>query len=118
MRITGPRIIGPAALLVLLSACTTSTSSTPSASSSAPVPVRTSPTSDAVPAAVSGNECPQVFDASKADFYPIQPSFSAGYTAATQHLNTDTANWAYVIDGDFPYSNWMAWYLYSAKGAS
>ena len=40
----------------------------------------------------------------------------AGYTAAGQHLNSETANWAYVVEGDFPYSNWMAWYLYSAKG--
>ena len=30
--------------------------------------------------AVTGNVCPQVLDASEADFYPIQPSFSAGYT--------------------------------------
>jgi hypothetical protein len=31
-------------------------------------------------------------------------------------LNSTTADWAYVITGDFPYSNWMAWYLYSTKG--
>ena len=57
-----------------------------------------------------------VVDASKADFFPIQPSFSAGYTAAGQNLNSDTANWAYVVAGDFPYSNWMAWYLYDTNG--
>ena len=103
-------IIGPTAALLLLSACTsTSTSNSATASASAA-------TSTTGAAAITGNECPQVFDASKADFYPIQPSFSAGYTAAGQHLNSDTANWAYVVEGDFPYSNWMAWYLYTAKG--
>jgi len=73
-------------------------------------------TASAAPAAVSGNICPQAFDASTADFYPIQPSFSAGYTAAGFKINSTTANWAYVVSGDFPYSNWMAWYLYSIKG--
>ncbi len=66
--------------------------------------------------AVTGNECPMVYDASEADFYPIQPSFSAGYTAAAQHVSSDTENWAYVVTGDFPYSQWMAWYTYTAKG--
>jgi hypothetical protein len=67
-------------------------------------------------AAVSGSTCPMAFDASEADFYPIQPSFSAGYTVAAQSLNSTTEDWAYVISGDFPYSQWMAWYLYSTKG--
>jgi hypothetical protein len=101
-------VIGPAALLLALSACSTSESADPAST--------TASASSSAVAAASGNECPQVFDASKADFYPIQPSFSAGYTAAGQHLNSETANWAYVVEGDFPYSNWMAWYLYSAKG--
>ena len=57
-----------------------------------------------------------VLDASEADFYPIQPSFSAGYTVTAQKLNSATADWAYVISGDFPYSQWMAWYLYDTKG--
>ncbi|MFZ2012394.1 MAG: hypothetical protein WAV00_01055, partial [Nocardioides sp.] len=65
---------------------------------------------------MSGNVCPQVLDASEADFYPIQPSFSAGYTATGQKLNSTTTNWAYEISGDFPYSQWMAWYLYNTKG--
>lgn len=101
-------IVAPAALLLLLSACTSTSSGTSSSLSAS--------AAGAASAAVTGNDCPQVFDASKADFYPIQPSFSAGYTAAGQHLNSDTANWAYVVEGDFPYSNWMAWYLYTAKG--
>ena len=65
---------------------------------------------------VTGNECPMVVDASSADFYPIQPSFSAAYTASAQKLNDDTADWAYLVTGDFPYSNWMAWYLYDTNG--
>lgn len=69
----------------------------------------------AVPA-VSGGECPYVLDESKADFYPIQPSFSAGYLMAVQKLNSTTQDWAYVVKGDFPYSNWTAWYLYDLKG--
>ena len=66
--------------------------------------------------AVTGAACPYVLDESKADFYPIQPSFSAGYVMAVQKLTTETANWAYVVQGDFPYSNWTAWYLYNLKG--
>ncbi len=118
-----PRLLAlPVALVLGLAACTTTPSgspATPETSSSAADAASAEAASDgaasSVPA-VSGNECPQVFDASQADFYPIQPSFSAGYTAAGQHLNSDTADWAYVVEGDFPYSNWMAWYLYSAKG--
>ncbi|TFH20539.1 MAG: hypothetical protein E4H05_02075 [Acidimicrobiales bacterium] len=82
---------------------------------SAPTSAVTSTPGDKEPA-VSCNECPSVVDASSADFYPIQPSFSAGYTAAGQKLNSDTADWAYVVEGDFPYSNWMAWYLYDTNG--
>jgi hypothetical protein len=70
----------------------------------------------ASPGAVGDTTCPQVFDASSASFYPIQPSFSAGYSVAAQKLTDDTADWAYVVSGDFPYSYWMAWYLYSTKG--
>lgn len=118
-----PRLLAlPVALVLGLAACTTTPSgspATPETSSSAAEAASDAAASDgaasSVPA-VTGNECPQVFDASQADFYPIQPSFSAGYTAAGQHLNSDTADWAYVVEGDFPYSNWMAWYLYSAKG--
>ena len=69
----------------------------------------------AVPA-VAGSECPYVVDQSKADFYPIQPSFSAGYLMSVQKLNSDTANWAYQVTGDFPYANWTSWYLYNLKG--
>jgi len=74
-----------------------------------------SPAASTAPA-VTGNECPMAFDASQADFYPIQPSFSAGYTAAAQRLDSDTQDWAYVVSGDFPYAYWMAWYLYDLKG--
>jgi hypothetical protein len=60
--------------------------------------------------------CPQAFDAAQADYFPVQPSFSAGYSAAAQLLNSDTADWAYVVTGDYPYSYWMSWYLYNTKG--
>lgn len=66
--------------------------------------------------AVTGNVCPMVFDASVASFYPIQPDFNAGYTATAQKLNSETQDWAYVVTGDFPYSYWMSWYLYSTNG--
>ena len=94
--------------LLALTACSTPAGSGASTSGA--------PTTGTSAAAVSGNVCPQAFDASEADFYPIQPSFSAGYTAAAQKLDSTTANWAYVISGDFPYSQWMAWYLYDTKG--
>ena len=113
-----PRLLAlPVALVLGLAACTTTPSGSPATpeTSSSAAEAASDGAASSVPA-VSGNECPQVFDASQADFYPIQPSFSAGYTAAGQHLNSDTADWAYVVEGDFPYSNWMAWYLYSAKG--
>ena len=135
-----PVAIAGGAALLLLAACSSTTadtatsrpvvaSSVAAATSAAPASAAASSSavgvasSSAVAAAsassslaVSGNVCPQVFDASKADFYPIQPSFSAGYTASGQHLSSATENWAYVVEGDFPYSNWMAWYLYTAKG--
>jgi hypothetical protein len=66
--------------------------------------------------AVTGNECPFAADTSKADFFPIQPSFSAGYTMTIQNLTSDTAGWGYEITADFPYSNWTSWYLYNEKG--
>ena len=75
-----------------------------------------STTAPAGPAAPAGNQCPQAVDISKADFYPIQPSFSAGYEVWVQKLTSDTASWAYEVTADFPYSNWTAWYLYSLKG--
>ena len=100
-----PGRVGVVFAALLLAACSSNTASdatSQSASSASP--------------AVTGNECPMVFDASEADFYPIQPSFSAGYTASMQHLSSDTQDWAYVISGDFPYSQWMAWYTYTEKG--
>ena len=103
-------IIGSATVLLVMTACSTPTTSAPisTPSTSAPEGTVSGSNSAAPVAAVSGNVCPQVFDASTADFYPIQPSFSAGYTAAGQHLTDATADWAYVVEGDFPYSNWMA----------
>ncbi len=94
--------------LVALAACSSSADDAASPDSTR----RTGTTS----VAVSGNECPYVVDTSKADFYPVQPSFSAGYTMSVQDLNSDTADWAYVVKGDFPYSNWTAWYLYDVNG--
>ncbi len=96
-------------------AATTATSEPASRESTAGSSTGSTTPRDADPA-VTGNECPMVVDASSADFYPIQPSFSAGYTAAGQKLNSDTADWAYVVESDFPYSNWMAWYLYDTDG--
>jgi hypothetical protein len=97
---------------VALSGCTSDEPDAPDASES---PLE-SGGATASTAAVSGNTCPQVLDTSKADFYPIQPSFSAGYSVTAQSLNSATQDWAYVIKGEFPYSNWMAWYLYTTKG--
>ena len=98
------------ACAVVLTACSASTGpldgSSPTGSASG----------SSTSVAVSGNVCPQAFDASEADFYPIQPSFSAGYTVAAQKLDSTTADWAYEISGDFPYSQWMAWYMYDTKG--
>ena len=76
----------------------------------------TTTTAAGTTAANTGSECPQVVDTSKADFYPIQPSFSAGYEMWGQKLNSDTAGWAYVVTADFPYSNWTAWYTYNTQG--
>jgi hypothetical protein len=101
---TSLRIVALVAAAFTLAACS---SAAKNAASDRPTPSST---------AVSGPVCPQAFDASSADFYPIQPSFSAGYTAAGMKVNSTTANWAYEVSGDFPYSNWMAWYLYSLKG--
>jgi len=67
-------------------------------------------------AATGSGACPQVVDWSSADFYPIQPSFSAGYQLFAQKNDSSAANVGYVLDGQFPYSNWMAWYVYTAKG--
>ena len=74
----------------------------------------TSTTSTTTTTASAGaNVCPQIVDWSSADFYPIQPSFSAGYQLFAQKNQGDVG---YILDGDFPYSNWMAWYVYSGKG--
>ena len=103
--------VGVASLALLLTACSISTRDGEGPSRRPSVSGVTAST-----AAVTGNQCPMVLDASTADFYPIQPSFSAGYTVSAQSLNSTTADWAYVITGQFPYSQWMAWYLYSTKG--
>jgi hypothetical protein len=66
--------------------------------------------------AAASNVCPQVVDWSSVDFYPIQPSFSAGYQLFAQRNDSSTAHVGYVLSGDFPYSNWMAWYVYTLKG--
>jgi len=55
-------------------------------------------------------------DWSSVDFYPIQPSFSAGYQLFAQRNDSSTQRIGYVLTGDFPYSNWMAWYVYTLKG--
>jgi hypothetical protein len=99
-----------ASALLALTACTSSSAIVASGTASRSAAEATQSS------AVSGNQCPMVLDASEADFYPIQPSFSAGYSVAAQSLNSTTEDWAYVISGDFPYSQWMAWYLYSTKG--
>lgn len=90
-----------------------STAAPPAPAATAAVP---STATTAAPSPAADNSCPMVFDASSADFYPIQPSFSAGYTAAAQKLSDATADWAYVIEGDYPYAYWMSWYLYTTKG--
>jgi len=69
--------------------------------------------STATTASTGQNVCPQIVDWSSADFYPIQPSFSAGYQLFAQKNQGDVG---YILDGDFPYSNWMAWYVYSGTG--
>ncbi len=108
-------IVGAGAALLALSACTSSPSGSPATPGGA-TPVEEATAAVTTAGTDGSSTCPQVFDASTADFYPIQPSFSAGYTAAAQHLSSATEDWAYVVEGDFPYSNWMAWYLYTAKG--
>ena len=109
----GARIgaVSTAAVLILLATSCSSGSDRAAVSDAA----SKAPSTSSVPA-VTGAQCPYVLDESKADFYPIQPSFSAGYTMAAQKLTSDTADWAYVVKGDFPYSNWTAWYLYDLKG--
>jgi hypothetical protein len=103
-------LLGVVALLALIGASCSSDTDDASTESASELT-----TTSATPA-VTGAECPYVLDESKADFYPIQPSFSAGYLMSVQKLSDDTADWAYVVKGDFPYSNWMAWYLYDLKG--
>jgi len=104
-----------AAGVLALTACSVSSGPLDGAAPSRTSDGATGSSSSASPA-VSGNGCPMAFDASEADFYPVQPSFSAGYTMSIQKLDSTTANWAYEISGDFPYSQWMAWYLYDIKG--
>ncbi len=105
-------IISVSALVLLTAACS---SGSGKAAVKETADTAKSPATTSVPA-VTGAACPYVLDESKADFYPIQPSFSAGYVMAVQKLTSSTANWAYVVKGDFPYSNWTAWYLYNLKG--
>jgi len=104
------KLTGLCALAIVLSIATTGIAGAQSTSTTSTTGVKS-----AAPA-VTGNQCPYVVDTSKADFFPIQPSFSAGYTMTVQNLTSDTAGWAYEITGDFPYSNWTAWYLYNEKG--
>jgi len=104
-----------AAGVLSLTACSVSTGPLDGSVPSRPASASAGSTSSAS-TAVSGNQCPMAFDASEADFYPVQPSFSAGYTMSIQKLDSTTATWAYEISGDFPYSQWMAWYLYDIKG--
>ena len=97
---------------VVLAACQPVSQKTSAEPTQAPsAEVTAEPNTDA-----TGNVCPMVFDASVASFYPIQPDFNAGYTVTGQKLNSDTQDWAYVVTGDYPYSYWMSWYLYSTKG--
>lgn len=108
--------VGGIAILLALTGCTgqdpdTAGSATDRASASAAASAV-----DSARAAVTGNVCPMAMDASEADYFPIQPSFSAGYSMTAQTLNDTTKDWAYVVSGDFPYSNWMAWYLYTTAG--
>ncbi len=123
MRKTGPtgtrsrgRVLSMVAVVALTALLTVACTQDPeegSADSTTSAPSGdTASTSDAV----SGNECPYVVDHSEADFYPIQPSFSAGYIMSVQKLTSDTADWAYEVKAEFPYSNWTAWYLYNLKG--
>jgi hypothetical protein len=110
------RTSGPS-LLALLVAGVVGTSGALAASPAPSAPVTSpAPSGPAASPTSTGNVCPQVWDAAEADYYPVQPSFSAGYSAAAQMLNSDTADWAYVVSGDYPYSYWMAWYLYDTKG--
>lgn len=112
-----PRHLAAALVLVaasILASCSSGSDATTADEAKDAEVAKTSGTT-AVPA-VTGGECPYVLDESKADFYPIQPSFSAGYLMAVQKLTSTTADWAYVVTGDFPYSNWTAWYLYDLKG--
>ncbi len=109
IRPAGHRSFALTASAVLLLAL----SAVPATAADPSPPAASTDSGGSVPA---GNLCPQVLDASSADFYPVQPSFSAGYTLAGQKLNDDTADWAYVISGEFPYSYWMSWYLYNTKG--
>jgi hypothetical protein len=64
----------------------------------------------------AANVCPQIVDWSSADFFPIQPSFSAGYQMFLQKNESSTQDVGYVLEGDFPYANWMAWYVYTGAG--
>ena len=104
------RRLVPAAVLLaaaaLLAGCTSGGSD----------PAPTSSGASATATAVGADACPYAMDASVADYYPIQPSFSAGYSVAAQRSDSTTTDWAYVVSGDFPYSNWMAWYVYTLKG--
>ena len=51
-----------------------------------------------------------------ASLYPAQPSFHAGYQNVWQNLDSNTASWAFVVSGQFPYSQWISWTMYNARG--
>ena len=75
----------------------------------------------AAPPAVTGNDCPTMVYTAKADFYPVQPSFHAGYDNIWQwytnpRTGTSTTKWGYVLSAQFPYSQWMAWNVYNTEG--
>ncbi len=75
----------------------------------------------AAPPAVTGNDCPTMVYAPSASFYPVQPSFHAGYDNLWEwykspRTGTDTTTWGYVISAQFPYSQWMSWNVYNTAG--
>ena len=79
------RIPAPS-LLALLVAGVVGTSGALAASPAPSAPVTSpAPSGPAASPTSTGNVCPQVLDAAEADYYPVQPSFSAGYSAAAQH---------------------------------
>ena len=70
----------------------------------------------APPPPVTGNECPTMVYTANATFYPVQPSFHAGYDNVWERLNDTTARWGFVISAQYPFSQWMAWNIYNTPG--